>query len=170
MVKKFLQGLVFGFGFSISLVVVAYLSTSYLFPVFFYPNPQTTGYISALPDFSEDDETPFHELSIDEQIDEASVIALTKHESSGDGKTKSVIAEILKKDPDTEFYYNVGDEYPPASFYPEENVRYGDGQVIFFVGSPAMMKVTMSFSRERISGLGDMPLELFREKCNDEDA
>ena len=53
-----------------------------------------------------------------------------------DGKSRAVISEILKQEPGTMFYYRVGDEYPNASFYPQDNSNYGDGVVIFFTGSP----------------------------------
>lgn len=112
-------------------------------------------------------ETPFHELELSEQIKQSSVIALLKYEQATDGKRHAVIKEFLKKSPGTEIYYAVGDEYKHSSYYPNAGTNYGDGLVIFFVGSPAQMRLSMSFEGDRIRGLGDLPVNLLREKCNE---
>ena len=42
--------------------------------------------------------------------------------------------------------------------------------IAFSIGSMlSTMKMSMSYSGDRIHSLGDIPLELFREKCNDSD-
>ena len=80
------------------------------------------------------------------------------------------IKEFLKKESGTTIYYNIGDEYPTSSYYPKEGTRYGDGVIIFFADSPATMKMSMSYSGDRIHSLGDIPIELFKKKCNDQNA
>jgi hypothetical protein len=109
-------------------------------------------------------------LGLEEQIRQASVIALAKYEKSPDGKMKAVIRELLKKESGTTIYYSIGDEYPSSSYYPSENRSYGDGVVIFFTGSPARMGMSMTFTGNRISGMGDLPVELFRKKCKEPQA
>ena len=81
-----------------------------------------------------------------------------------------IVTEIVKNKPGTTMYYEVGDEYSSSSYYPKGNTRYGNGLVIFFTGSPAQMALSMTYSGDRISGLGDMPLKLFREKCAETNA
>ena len=109
----------------------------------------------------------FHELGIDEQIKKASVIALARYERASDGQMKAIVKEFPKKEPDVQLYYSVGDEYRPSSYYPREKTHYGDGVVIFFAGSPATMRMSMTYSGDRIHGLGDIPIELFRKKCRE---
>jgi hypothetical protein len=109
----------------------------------------------------------FHELPIEEQIKEASLIAVAKYEPAPDGQMKAIITDILKKDPNVVSYYDVGDEHPSSSYYPKDRSSYGDGLVIFFTGSPATMRMSMSYEGDRIRSLGDMPLSLFKEKCNE---
>lgn len=104
----------------------------------------------------------FSELPIEKQIAGASAITLTTWKNE-DGKLKCIISEILKLTPDTVFHYKVGDEYASESRYPRERISYGDGQVIFFIGSPARMQYSVTYSNDRIRGLGDVPLGLFRE-------
>lgn len=170
MVRKLLEGLVFGAGSAVAFVIVGWLAVTLLFTSDFGPkegvsyslNPPVgadPGYVSN-----------FGELSIEEKIEKSTVIALARFEPSADGRVKAVFSEFLKRNPDTEFYYKIGDEYPSAAYYPKEHVNYGDGLVIFFVGSPARDQMSMSYSGNRIRGLADIPIELFRDKCKKESA
>lgn len=104
----------------------------------------------------------FHEWPVEKKIKAASVVAVTIHRNE-DGKIKSIISAIPKQLPGTTFHYHVGDEYMPASRMPPENTSFGDGEVIFFTGSPAMMRYSASYTGSRIGGLGDMPLDAFIE-------
>jgi hypothetical protein len=83
---------------------------------------------------------------------------------------KAVLKELLKKDEGVLFHYQVGDEYSPSSYYPKQGTNYGDGIVIMFAGSPVSMRTAMSYSGDRIGSLGDMPMELFRNKCGEDDS
>lgn len=111
----------------------------------------------------------FYELSPEEQIERASVIARLEYEPGPDGSMQAIFREFLKKDESVTLHYELGDEYPPSSYYPEAGTTYGDGQIAFFVGSPAQMRYAMSYFGDRISSLGDMPMELFRSKCGQAD-
>jgi len=120
---------------------------------------------------SEVRETPaptkqFYTLPIEEKIQSASLIAVASYEQAPDGRMKAIITDILKKDPGTVSYYDIGDEYSSSSYYPNEKSSYGDGVIIFFTGSPATMKLSMTYEGDRIRGLGDMPMALFRAKCS----
>lgn len=162
MLKRFFGGLIFGAGFAVGMAIVGWL----LLGFFVTKNP--TGSFSVGEPFVgglTEKASNFHELPIEKQIEKASVIALAKFEPSGDGGFKAVFTEILKQAPSTEFYYKVGDEYPGGRHYPKESVRIGDGLAVFFEGAPASMRRSMTYSGDRISGLGDMPLALFRQKC-----
>ena len=110
---------------------------------------------------------PFHSLPIEEQIQQATLIAVAEYEEGDDGRTRAIIREILKKEPGTVSYFDVGDEHPMSSYYGAPDRSRGDGVVIFFLGSPATMRLSMSFEGERIRSLGDMPLALLREKCRE---
>jgi hypothetical protein len=172
MLRKFAEGLVFGAGFAIAFFVLGYLGTSAMFSMHppsgwsAYPGAPT----STTQHFDEKEAKPFYELPIEDQIKQASVIAVARYEAAEDGRMKAVLKELLKKDEGTAFHYQIGDEYAPSSYYPKEGTSYGDGIVIFFEGSPARMTRSMSYSGERIISLGDMPLELFRDKCKREGA
>lgn len=178
MFKKFTDGLIFGAGFTLSFIILWYMAAYFIQPTlterqiehFKDEYPDVISKVPQPPQLKNEmgsgqNKIPFHEQSIEEQIKQSSVIALSKYESAPDGRTKAVITEFLKKDPDTTIYYNIGDEYPPASYFPKENTSHGDGVVIFFTGSPAMMRMSMTYSGNRIRSLGDLPVSLLREKC-----
>lgn len=168
MPRKFLEGLVFGTGFALAFVVIAWLAVSLLVPMTFHSSePPVAMNSQGLPPAPQAQESvpQFYELPIEEQIKQASVIGLARYEPSPDGKKKAIFREFLKKDQDATIYYAIGDEYPSASFYPKEGTSHGDGVIVFFVGSPASMKMSMTYTGDRIHSLGDIPLELFRKKC-----
>jgi len=172
-VKKFIDGLKFGIGFGLAFLVILYLGLGFVVKMSTtvesdHKNlPSEDAFIpsESAPRPSNDnrEKVPFSDLNIEDQIKHASVIALGENIKNEDGQVKTVITEILKKDKGVVFYYEEGVEY--RSFYPRERVSYGDGVVIFFNGSPATMKRSMTYRGDRISSLGDMPLKLFREKC-----
>jgi hypothetical protein len=162
--KKFLHGLAFGAGFALSFLVIGWFAIRLLVPTY-----KTTATIpiesASVPRVGDEAARPFNELPIEQQIANASVIAVLRYEPATDGKKKAVFVEFLKKDPNATFHYNVGDEYSESSYYPVQGTSRGDGEVAFFTGSPARTRMTMSYSGSRIGALGDMPLDLLREKC-----
>lgn len=176
MLRKFVEGLVFGAGFAISFVAVWYSASFLIPPAFVAPEVERgAGAVAPPPgdragtvpnaEAPRGPAIPFHEQSLDDRIRNSSVIALARYEPAPDGRMKAVVKEFLKRDPDVTIYYDIGDEYPGASYYPKTNTSYGDGVIIFFVGSPAEMRLSTSFAGDRIRGLADLPVELLRKKC-----
>lgn len=171
MLKKFTDGLIFGAGFAISCMVIFFSASFLILPMFMSKHIEyPTGIEQSNVVAQSHPSIPFHDLGLEEQIKQSSVIALAKFEPAPDGQMKAIIKEFLKKDPGVTIYYNIGDEHPSSSYYLQKDVGHGDGLVIFFTGSPANMKMSMSYSGDRIQGLGDIPVELFKKKCGEPDA
>ena len=105
----------------------------------------------------------FPAMPLEKQIDAATVIAIAKYEKVGE-RNKCVLTEILKQSPGTKFYFKVGDELHHCSHDIKPNETRGDGQVIFFVGNPADFRLSTSFYADRLGGLGNMPVDLFRKQ------
>lgn len=165
-------GLVFGAGFSISYFAIWWMGSWLMMSVSgplkpLFTESERAPRTEATRSEPSESGIPFHELSVDEQIAHASVIALASFEPAEDGRMKAVIKEFLKKKPGTLIYYNIGDEYPSSSYFPTGDTRYGDGVVIFFADSPATMRMSMTYFGERVRGLGDMPVELLRKKAEE---
>ena len=180
MFKKFVDGLAFGAGFSIAFIVLWMIVTVVIYPVYLESQmSDLAGTEIVFPDDSDDTSLtvhpayggePFYSLSIEEQIAKSSAVALAKYEPANDGRMQAIIVEYLKLQPGTEIRYAVGDEYRGSSYYPNEDRNRGDGVVIFFTGSPATMELSTSVYGDRVTGLNDIPLALFREKCDDNGA
>jgi len=181
MLEKFREGLAFGAGFGIAFVVVWFIAAYFFSPMVVNHNlrlmtNETSSSLGRQEDLATQGNTgdgriagkPFDALSLDEKIRNSTVIALARYEPSSDGKVTAVIKEFLKKKPGVTIYYKPGEEFPAASYYPTKDTGYGDGVIIFFMGSPASMKMSMTYSGNRITGLGDVPLKLFRKKCQAE--
>ena len=107
------------------------------------------------------DDTGFQDWPLDRQIKASTVIVVVKWKKEGD-RLVGVVAEILKQQPGVTFYYNVGDAISGQTFYMTPNTSYGDGAVIFFTGSPAVFRFSTTITGDRITGLGDMPLDALR--------
>ena len=175
MSRKFTEGLLFGAGFGVSFIAISYMAAYLIYPMFMrwqlnsvdIPSSVSEKQIPTINNaqVSKNDEIPFHKLKLEEQIKKSSVIAIAKYVPSSDGKMKAIIKEFLKKEPGVTIYYKIGDEYSSSSYYPKENTNYGDGVIMFFTGSPATMKMSMTYSGNRIRSLGDIPIELFKKKC-----
>jgi hypothetical protein len=105
------------------------------------------------------DGKPFHTLSPEQKVKRASAILVTKHQKDG-GHIKSIVSEILKR-PDSGFHYSVGDEFGELARYGTGDMDYGDGDVVFMVDGSGEQE-SSTYRNGRISGLGDMPLEILR--------
>jgi len=79
---------------------------------------------------------PFHELPIEEQIEQSSVIAVAEYEEGDDGRIRAIIVEVLKEAPDTVSYYDVGDEHPASSHYGGAARSRGDAVIFFLLTLP----------------------------------
>ena len=99
----------------------------------------------------------FQDWSLDEKIKGASVIVLAKWRLE-DGLERCVISEILKQDRGVPFNYIVGDEYFPARHSLDKAKDFGDGQVMFFIGSPPRFRYSVTYSQDIFASLGGLTL------------
>jgi hypothetical protein len=104
----------------------------------------------------------FEHLSPEQRISSASVVALCRYERSG-STLRCIITEILKQREGTPFHYKVGDEFRAGNQRVSENTDFGDGEVLFFSGSPLHSESIMAYRHDRIDALGDMPVSTFCE-------
>ena len=171
MKRKFLGGLYFGAGFAISYFVISWgagwlmmYSSGYRQALEMSSSEPVESGSETIAPRAKKSAKPFHEMTLDEQIKHASVIARAEYEPGPDGRMQAIIKEFIKMVPGTTIYYDIGDEYSSSSYYPDGESMYGEGVIIFFVDSPASMRRSMTYSGDRITGLGDMPLDVLREK------
>lgn len=108
----------------------------------------------------------FHTWPLQQQIQVASVIVLTRRQEGGVDGVHCQVAEILKQNKGTDFYYQIGDDYPlcGAAASDAANARDSEGEVLFFIGSPAAFRYSVSYARGKVASLGDMPLSALRKR------
>lgn len=171
MLNKFISGLLIGLGISISFVVVISLYFSFVVPgILDTQKISIPGEVVALPtgvDYPYIEN--FHELPLDDKIANSTAIIVTEISKNENGIYESRVSEILKKRDGVDLYYELGDvydDYSDYSRYEEMNAQIPKGFIVFMAGNPARMRFSTSYSGgERISSLGDIPMVLFREKC-----
>lgn len=156
-------------------VLIAITTLELLFGLFvtLFPAAVARHFAAQSSDFSSappiDQNRDFYNWPLEKQIGAASVIAVGKMKLE-DNIYKCIIAEILKQSPNTTFYYKVGDEYRQGNHAAKPGNDYGDGQLLFFVGSPAEFRYSVSFSGDRVTALGDMPLDVLRQMIHKQNA
>lgn len=170
MLKKFISGLVFGLGFAISVIVVFLLSLTFLAPMFFQTHPDSAGLSSSstVTDKNSKAEIDFNSLSVESKIENSSAIIITEIGKDSTGEYKAKVADILKLKDGVSLYYKKGDIYNDHTdykkYYPDES-SIPKGFIIFMSGNPAQMRYAVSYSGDRIHSLGDITMDLFKEKC-----
>ena len=177
MVKKFLDGLAFGAGFGISIVAIwvlaSWVGSQLVSPPVFSDTASPSAELrdQDVGSAVEDSAIAFAErtssLSLEERISEANEIALVKYEESDDGLMRAIVSEVLKQDPDSELGLDVGEEFFRMSFYPDPNERRADAEILVLADPSAKSWPSMSIYGTRIPSLGNMPLDLFREKIEE---
>jgi len=161
-ISRFIDGVVYGLGFSISFFLIAYIFTQFLiFQETHEYHPVYQDESSFQSEGVERSSTMnFRNLTIEEKVSNSSIIVLTEYKDAESGRIKAIIKEILKQDDDVEFQLRVGDEYPAAEVIRRgENVSYGMGSIVYLAGNPASLKMTSTYFTEndpRISTIRDL--------------
>jgi hypothetical protein len=169
--SKFVSGLVIGLGFSVSFVVVVSLWFFLIVPNF--TSSQHVTELGASTAMSVENAYPnvdnFIDLPVEEKIEKSTAIIVTKITKNEHGIYQAIVSEILKQKDGVELYYKVGDIYNDHANYNEYERNKSfipEGFIVFMSGNPATMRYSTSYSGEgRIGSLGDLPMKLFREKC-----
>lgn len=102
----------------------------------------------------------------EKKVRAASVIALARFEKSGT-TLRCVITEILKHAPNATFSYRVGDEFRNGNVQIRDDTDHGDGEILFFVGSPAEHCASVAYSGDRLRSTREMPITQLRDMIRD---
>jgi len=111
---------------------------------------------------AKDELSDFDQRIVESTVQSASVIALAKWERSR-CTLRCVVTDILKQAPGSAFHYKVGDEISDLDEEVASDLNYGDGQVLFYTGSPARLEQTAMYCGDRVAGLGGIPISNLRE-------
>jgi hypothetical protein len=149
----FKKGLVFGAGFSISVLCAVYI---FMFSGYFESKTIEKSHLEKI--------ISLENKTLEEQINLATAIYVTKYEESNSDFVKCVVTEVLKSSNKEGENYKVGDLYNEQGYYKGGNVVYGDGVIVFYFGNHGSQKSSYSYSENRVGGLNGITLELLREK------
>lgn len=172
MLKKFISGIVFGLGFSISVAVALTVWFNFALPKSFQTEPvvvssSSSNTIKVKNEFEYINN--FSDLPLDQKIEKSTAILVTNIIKDDTGLYKVVVSEILKKKDGVELFYKVGDEYDDYSDYNQyenEGRHIPKGFIVFMTDNPASMRFSTSHSGNRVGSLGGISMALLREKCN----
>ena len=106
----------------------------------------------------------WHNLTDDQKISESTVLAVARYSDAEDGSKIATIVEIYKDNPDIHFDYKVGENYQSLKYHPKSEFHKRTGVVIFFAGSPPQYRHALYLYNDRVSGFGEMPLNILIKK------
>jgi hypothetical protein len=155
MFKTFIRGIVFGAGFSISLIIIMFIAKEILI------NDLESKYDN--PTFQSNYEE-WHKLSDDEQLKKATAIAIIRYSDSEEGSKIGTVEQIYTDDSVT-LNIKVGDSYPSLKYYPRgDSLRERSGVLVVFRDSPPIEQSTLYLYDDRVAAYGDMPVEIAIKK------
>jgi hypothetical protein len=160
MLKLFFKGLIWGTGFASAIVAILFFAE-----IFFINQHDNSGDVI---NFSNE----WNSLSKEEQISDASAIAIVRYSKGINGNMIASISNIYKDNESIVIDFEIGAKYPSLDYYPRHDSRSRSGVVVFFTGSPVKERSTLYLYEERVLAYGDMPLDvlinLFKQKVEKE--
>lgn len=153
MIKTFIKGLVFGAGFSISVLIIFFFAKELLIK-----NMEDKSTIPA------SHSSEWHQLSNDEQLKKATAIALIRYSDSKDG-SKIAFVEKIYTDKSIKLDLKPGDPYSNLRYYPrKDSFRERTGVLVLFRDSPPIEQSTLYLYDDRVAAYGDMPIDIAIQK------
>jgi hypothetical protein len=150
-IKTFIKGIVFGTGFSISVVIVLFIARELLIKE-----------LDLNYDIPDSSSAEWRDLSDDEELKKASAIALIRYSDtvSQDG-SKNAFVEKVFTDKSIKLDFGPGDPYPSLRYYPKNNsFRERTGVLVIFRDSPPIEQHTLFLYDDRVAAYGDMPVDV----------
>ncbi|HKJ60968.1 MAG TPA: hypothetical protein VKA94_03090 [Hyphomicrobiales bacterium] len=164
---RFIGGLLFGAGFLVSFAILYFFALSITEPhmdrIF---GDKSVGYSTGHDRKDSISSEEFSRLTADKKIARSSVVMITRYVPSETRKRVQVVAkDIFKKRLDIKFKYHANDRIEAVEFYPHAGTPYGDGSVIFFTGIPPAEKLEITYTGDKVAGLGSVPLDELQNLC-----
>ncbi|WP_444957313.1 hypothetical protein [Microbulbifer sp. ZKSA002] len=145
--RKFLNRLFFGLGFSIACL----------------------GTATPLSAFAAERKAPLWKMGIDKRIEAATAIIATEFKEGENGNLTEIVSEVLKLDDGVDLHFKVGDVYN-EKIENEAGIRKNkiSGQIIFMAGNPAKMVIAGSYAGDKIGGMSGLPIKALKQKIEAE--
>ena len=161
MFKKLMNGFIWGVGFSLALILIFFVA----YKTFFNVKPRPAYGVDERNAMEE--RIKWQELSDEEKIRTATVAVIVKYEKGEGLHMKAYIARVLSRSEDQALPYVVGSRLETEDYYSQDGrVRNRDGVVVMFGGNPVNDLGSIFIYDDRLSAMGNMPIEVFVNKFN----
>jgi hypothetical protein len=107
----------------------------------------------------------FAKWPVERQVGSSTLILRTEWKLA-DGIYKCIIAEVIKRKGNGDLPYRVGEEYPIDNIQAREGMDVGDGELLFFTGSPPDWQYSSVIRGGRVVGMGGITVDTIRDIAN----
>jgi len=163
MLKKLLQGFIFGAGFTIGsiavIAVVGVVSSKFTFTPIESTDAEEASY---------QDQANWRKLTLSKKMPEISGLALVRFKDGEDSLKKAYVEKILTKENSIKLPLEVGDRVEKEDYYPSAGSSSRNGVLLIFTGMPTRKIESAYMYEDKLIGHGDMPLEIFLKKFTEE--
>ena len=161
MLKKLMNGFVWGVGFSLALILIFFVA----YKNFLNVKPRPAYGVDQRKAMEE--RIKWQELSDEEKIRTATVAVIVKYEKGEGLHMKAYVDKVLSRSDDQTLPYSVGSRVETEDYYTQDGrVLNRDGVVLMFGGNPINDLGSIFIYDDRLSAMGNMPVEVFVNKFN----
>ena len=162
MLKKLLQGFVFGVGFSLAVGLAYWIVISVQLS-----SLEKSVNVSNDSSATYSEQQEWRELNETEKISKISVLVLLRFEVGSDDRRMAIVDRVIAKDSSISAPYKVGDRVEKSDYYPEgKGYNNRNGVLLMYVDSPPKEIEGAFLYGDKLVAYGDMPLDIFLKKFN----
>jgi hypothetical protein len=159
--KKLLHGFIFGLGFSLAIILVAWIVNTYQSSFsnktkFVVPQEEAMSYKEM---------AKWRELPISEKIPKLSGAVLLRFKEGADQHMAAYVENIFTKNSSVKIPLSIGDRVEKSDYYAQKGPsRNRDGILLMYIDNPPKEIEGAYLYDNRLVAHGDMPLEVFLKK------
>ena len=158
MIKKLLQGFVFGIGFTVAVMVVNISDIS------FTSEPKV---ISSGESATYKEKADWRELNLPNKIEKTSGLALLRFNEGEDKHMEAYVEKVFTNDKSMKLPLEIGQRVESSDYYAQGGYSNNRNGVLLIYSSNPLKEMEGAYLYDdRLVGLQDMPLNLFIGKFN----
>lgn len=160
MIKKLLQGFVFGIGFMVAVLLI--ISLVNLSGISFTNESKA---VNSGASEAYKDKADWRELNLTDKIEKTSGLALLRFNERENKHMAAYVEKVFTNDKSVKLPIVVGQRIEKSDYYAHEvHLNNRNGVLFIYSGNPPKKMEGAYLYNDRLVGLQDMPLNLFIEK------
>lgn len=160
MIKKLLQGFMFGSGFTVAVILIAWLIS--FADISFTSEPRVT---SSGESVGYQEKANWMELTTSTKIEKTSGLVLLRFNEGEERHMEAYVEKVFTKDKSVNLPVEVGQRIESSDYYAQEGYSSNrNGVLLIYSGIPPKEMEGAYLYEDRLISLQDMPLNLFIEK------